>query len=200
MTESDMIARAKQYMEALANGINPLTGTPLVPGECASEERMRRCFAYTAQVLERAYNDTLRKEYKRVRRNIDSYRVSPEELARFEFSDEPVGINTVRDKFNALIDRTVVKPLKVTSMLAFLLGSGLLMQKDGKKYPTEAGSSMGISCIDRKDPYTGQIRKQVVYSRDAQQFLVDNIDALCAINEDRQVRAGLMNGADEDEV
>ncbi len=194
MTESDMIARAKQYMESLADGINPLTGTPLIPGECASEERMKRCFAFTAQVLGQAYNDTLRKEYKTVRRNIDDYHVSAEELARFEFSDEPVGINKVREKFNALIDKRFVKPLKVTSLLAFLLGSGLLAQGDGEKYPTEAGMSMGISYVERTDPYTGQIRRQVLYSRAAQQFLVDNIDALCAINADRQARVKLNSG------
>lgn len=200
MTESDMIARAKQYMEALSQGVNPLTGTPLLSGECASEERMKRCFAFTAQVLDKAYNDTLRKEYRTVRRDISNYHVSAEELSKFEYSDDPVGINKIRERFNALVDRTKVKPLKVTSITAFLLGAGLLAQGENEKYPTEAGMSVGITYAERTDPYTGRTYRQVVYTRAAQQFLVDNIDALCTLNAERQTRVALNGGAVEDDV
>lgn len=194
MTESDIIARAKQYMDALASGINPITGVPLDPGECAADERMKRCFLYTSKVLSEAYDRKIREEYRTVRRNASDFFLTQEELAGFEYSDEPIGVTKIKDRLNVLRNEQNVKPLKVTSITAFLMGSGLLEMRENEKIPTDAGRAIGITVTERTDMYSGAVRKYVVYSREAQQFIIDNIDALCAINKNSAQRKAIIGG------
>jgi len=194
MTDADMIARAKMYMEKLASGINPLTGERLTDGECAAEARMRRCFEFTAGVLDSAYKREIDREIRENRRNARPFGLTAEEMARYEFSDEAVGINTVRDRFNSLIDISSVKRLKSTSILAFLISSGLISELDGVKNPTELGMQMGIKEIAREDSFLGRKYSQIVYSNEVQRFMLDNIDSLCAFNADGVVRKAVNRG------
>ena len=46
MNEMDTLARAKMYIEKLANGINPLTDTELPPEDISNNIRISRCFFY----------------------------------------------------------------------------------------------------------------------------------------------------------
>lgn len=199
MTESDMIARAKQYMEALADGFNPLTGVPLIPGECASEERMRRCFAYTAQVLGRALDAETRRKRKSLQRRASDFTLTAEQLADFEFSEKPISASEFRRRINTLIDETDTKSLKLSSITGFLLGAGLLHLAEGEKLPTDDGNALGIN-VEERISVNGRPYKVVLYSRTAQQFLIDNIDALCTLNAERQARVALNSGAAADDV
>ena len=78
-----------------------------------------------------------------------------------------------------------MQKLKTTSITKFLLESGLLFEEESvsgskNKRPTEAGRQHGISAAQRMSQngeYTA-----VVYSREAQQFILDNLDAIIAIN------------------
>ena len=51
MTELETMERARQYMEQLANGINPLDGSMIPDGEVVNQVRLSRCFFYVESVL-----------------------------------------------------------------------------------------------------------------------------------------------------
>ena len=51
MNELETMARAKMYIEKLANGINPLTDTELPADDIVNSVRISRCFFYIADVL-----------------------------------------------------------------------------------------------------------------------------------------------------
>jgi hypothetical protein len=75
--------------------------------------------------------------------------------------------------------------LKHTSITSFLIESGFLAQTEAgdghhAKLPTEQGKSIGISTEER----VGQngTYRVTVYNTDAQQFILDNIDAVIEIN------------------
>ena len=78
-----------------------------------------------------------------------------------------------------------MQKLKTTSITAFLLQSGLLFEEESpngskNKRPTEAGRSLGITTTVRSGQngeYTA-----VIYSKEAQQFIMDNLDAIVAVN------------------
>ena len=78
-----------------------------------------------------------------------------------------------------------MQKLKTTSITAFLLQSGLLFEEESpngskNKRPTEAGRSLGITTTVRNGQngeYTA-----VIYSKEAQQFILDNLDAIMTIN------------------
>ena len=194
MTEADMIARAKMYMEQLASGINPLTGQPLQSGECAAEERMRRCFEYTASVLDAAYRREIDREIKANRRCADEFNLTAEQIARYELSNEPIGLTAIRERFNSLVDISVTKRLKITAFTAFLIASGLIEEVDGIKRPTEEGRRMGIYEIERENLFSGHKYTQLVYSNEVQRFMLDNIDSLSAYNSDHAVRKAVNRG------
>ena len=53
MTELEKIEYAKGFMDKLANGINPLDGTPIPDGDIVNNVRLSRCFFYVSDILRR---------------------------------------------------------------------------------------------------------------------------------------------------
>ena len=53
MDEKKIIEHAKDYIEKLAEGINPLDGTPVNGTDVVCTDRIKRCLIYTADVLKR---------------------------------------------------------------------------------------------------------------------------------------------------
>ena len=51
MTDLETLELAKSYMEKLANGIHPITGTAIPDGDVVNDVRLSRCFFYVADVL-----------------------------------------------------------------------------------------------------------------------------------------------------
>ena len=84
--------------------------------------------------------------------------------------------------------------MKTTSVTAFLITSGLIEKTDNTVRPTDAGRAMGIEVLHKVSAYNGQPYDQVVYPRSVQQFIVDNIDALCAYNRERAIRTAANSG------
>ena len=51
MEELDMIRRARQYLEALSSGTDPIGKKPIPQGETLLQPRLSRCFRYVAELL-----------------------------------------------------------------------------------------------------------------------------------------------------
>ena len=51
MTELEKTKYAKSYVEQLANGVNPLTGSPIPEGDLLNNVRISRCLFYVADIL-----------------------------------------------------------------------------------------------------------------------------------------------------
>ena len=65
MTELEKIARAKLYMEKLANGINPLNDQSIPEEELINNVRLSRCFFFVADVLRQVVENGGTKPVKR---------------------------------------------------------------------------------------------------------------------------------------
>ena len=108
-----------------------------------------------------------------------------EARARYPFGDWPATASVIAQRLNELSDQTTMQKLKTTSITRFLLQAGLLFEEVGpsgnkNKHPTEAGWKLGISTAQR----SGQNGEYtiVVYDREAQRFILDNLDAIIALN------------------
>ena len=94
-------------------------------------------------------------------------------------------MSVIAQRLNELVDLNNMQKLKTTSITAFLMQSELLFEEESpngsrNKRPTEAGRQLGISTTVRSGQngeYTA-----VIYSREAQQFILDNLDAIMVIN------------------
>ena len=53
MTELEKMEHAKQYLDQLADGIDPLTGRELPDDTVLNQVRLSRCFFYVSDVLRR---------------------------------------------------------------------------------------------------------------------------------------------------
>ena len=175
MTELEKIQRAKQYMEQLAAGISPIDGRPLPADDPLTHDRLARCFAYTAQILgEVAENGGTVGRPRRTR-----FALSDEERERFAFSDAPIPVAEIVKRLNALIDPARTRRLTVRRVTDWLFSVGLLeadLDADGRilRYPSEAGAQMGLS----RSPHAIYGTAAVLFTREAQQFLIDNLDAV----------------------
>ncbi|MBQ9348088.1 MAG: hypothetical protein IJT94_12260 [Oscillibacter sp.] len=184
MTDLEVMQRAKTYMDKLANGVNPLTDTPVPEGELLNNVRLCRCFFYVSDVLRRVIENG--GQIGRVAKMPKApFTITREQLNAFPFSDKPIPVSEIARRVSELVPEVgadAMSKFKYASITAFLLESGFLTEvetTDGKKVkrPTETGRSIGIFTEDRISlegrPYT-----VVVYNRDAQQFLMDNMDAI----------------------
>ena len=51
MTELEKIERAKMYMDKLANGIDPISGSEIPDDDIINNVRLSRCFFFVSDVL-----------------------------------------------------------------------------------------------------------------------------------------------------
>ena len=186
MTDLEIMQRAKRYLDQLANGVNPLTGQSVPDGEILNNVRISRCLFYVSDILRQVIENggTVSRPRKSSGTRRD-FTITPEQLSRFQFSDTPLKITEIVRRLNELSNSEDMKQLQPVNITDYLRESGIMELVDnghGKqvRLPTEAGYSIGLTADDRVAP-NGQPYTAVFYSRDAQQFIIDNL----VIEEDR---------------
>ena len=183
MTELEIMRHAKTYLDKLANGIDPLTDRAAPENDLINQVRISRCLLYVSDVLRQVIENGGIKPVKN--RKKAPFMLPVEERTRYPFGDWPTTVSVIARRLSELVDLNAMQSLKATSITAFLMQSGLLFEEEspsGKKNkrPTEAGRSLGMATDQRTGPngdYT-----VVVYNREAQQFILDNLDAIIDIN------------------
>jgi len=214
MTELEIMQHAKDYLDKLAKGIDPLTGREVPEGEIINNVRISRCLFYVSDVLRQVIENggihaaPVKKAEKL------PFALSAEARGRYAFGVWPLSASQIARRLNELVDPDTMQKLKTTSITKFLLRSGLLFEEEGpggrkNKRPTEAGWKLGISTARR----TGQNGEYtaVLYDGAAQQYILDNLDAVIEINatplhenqgkpwspeEDSYLRQAVQAGAD----
>ncbi len=179
MTELETIARAQMYLEKLANGINPLTNTEAKDDDVINNVRISRCLFYSAGILKQIVDN--KGKFKVEMPNRTEFSITPEQLAKFEFSEYAVSITELTKRINALIDTMYVKELKSKVITEWLVNGGMLnniiVNNKARKRPTNEGIGIGITVEEKTNQY-GNVYEGVFYNKNAQHFIIDN---LCAI-------------------
>lgn len=188
MNELEKLDRAKTYIEKLANGLDPITGSPAADSDVINNVRVSRCLFYVADVLRQVIDNggTVSKPQKVERVKKQKFAITFEELSHFPVSDIPIPVSVFARQVNDLIPPEVpMMKLSYKSVIRFLVDSDLLTEStdtEGKiiRRPTSVGETFGIRTEDRigaKGPYT-----VILYDRNSQQFLLDNMSAIVDIN------------------
>lgn len=190
MTELEKIKRAQMYIRKLAEGINPIDDTPADERDIINNVRLSRCFFYVADILGQVI-DNGGVVQKTVYKDKNGFSLTEEEKALLDAVDTPLQVREITGMINALKGENYASKLKVTAIGKFLTQAGLLeIIEDGngknKKIPTALGESMGIIRQTRTGQYgTYDV---LLYTREAQQFIFDNIDAVIEVNNTRTPR------------
>ena len=182
MTELEVMERAKNYIENLANGINPLDGSVVPDTDIVNNVRISRCLFYVSGVLEKLIanggNITAKKTPKK------NFFISFEDIQKFEFSDTPIPLSEVAKRINDIVNDDNMKKLAYKHIADWLVSIEMLyveIKPDGKtvKKLTESGRSLGVS-TEIRTGMRGEY-ETIVYNKKAQQFIVDNIEAIIAM-------------------
>lgn len=180
MTELETMQRAKMYIDKMANGINPLTDKPAADEDMINNVRIARCLFYVSTVLDKAIQNETTAEKKSKSSKVPFY-ISSSDLERYIFSDEHVSASVIASNINNLNSREDTKNLRAQDITDWLINCRLLYRNENdfgrvRKLPTEAGNDMGIITVEKDGKYGKYL--SVLYSKDAQKFIVDNMASI----------------------
>lgn len=181
MTELEKMQRAKMYIDKMANGINPIDDAPAADSDMINNVRLSRCLFYVSDVLRQVIDNN--GVIGKVKSSKKAFFLSSDSINNFSFSKTPISVSEITKRLNDLADLEVCHKLKHSAITNWLISIGALEIRelaDGRntKRPTEQGKELGISS-EKRTSMNGEY-VVVVYSRDAQQFILDNIEAIVA--------------------
>ena len=162
---------ALDFIKQLANGNDPTTGE-VMPKDTLlqSVEMSRGLFNVYSTICEALNSKTAKK---------DTFKITPDQLKQFVFSDEPLKISGITDQLNLLKDAhlAALQPVKITNWLV----SQDLLKVDpnsfgkGTRLPSEKGKAIGITTKKIMQPDGRQFIMNL-YDKTAQKFILDNLD------------------------
>lgn len=180
MTELEKMQYAKTYIDKLANGISPVDNTPAASTDIINNISISRCLFYVSDILRRVIDHG--GEIGKGKAGKEPFYISAEEISKYKISKRPVSISEIAKHINSLANSDNRAKLKYSDITAWLIKIGLLKEHttdEGKtvKRPTDRGKDMGIS-VESRVGLSGNRYAVVVYDRGAQQFIIDNIEAV----------------------
>lgn len=181
MTDLEIMQRAKMYVDKLANGIDPLTDSPVAESDCINQVRISRCLFYVSGVLGKLIENG-GVVGKRMRTKKRPFSITREQLQKYTFEPFPIAVSEIAKKINSLTDSDEMEKIGNSAITSFLIKNGYLEVTlvNGKraKTPTKLGNSIGISRQEKQGvngPYVATF-----YNIDAQRFILDHIDEIIA--------------------
>jgi len=175
MQEDNKIIIAKDWIQKLANGINPLDGSTIPDNDIVNNVHISRCLFYIAELL-----DVISKKVGEKSKEYElDFNIVPKDLTKVTIV-EKTGISNFVKEINKFIPDNM-KPMSYGKILKWLMANGYLEEVEvdnlgKKKNPTTSGYSIGISAELREGtsgPYWA-----VVYNSNAQRFILDNINKI----------------------
>lgn len=178
MYDIKLTKRAKLYVDAMAQGINPLNGEYVSENDSLSNQKIQNCMEFVSTIL----NDIISGGGK-VKKNKAPFSITAEQKANVELSEEPVGVNEIAKRINAVIDINSMRTVSGTKIAAWMVKQGyldLVKTDDNKtiKAINSKSPAFGISVRDKVNLDTGETYKQPVYNKSAQKYIVENIEEI----------------------
>ncbi len=204
-SESAIIERAEMYLRKLSCGTNPLTDEILPEGDSCRQERISKCLAYVASLLQQQLNhdqlatasgtpaSAARKSASKTPKGPKAPKqplsIAPESIGNYRFFDYPVSISRVVRNINELIPADVnMNHLLYADVANFLVQQGILsrqMTENGTEanLPTELGETYGFE--KGESDLRGHHNIYTQCQEKAQQFILDNLQKCIDIANDR---------------
>lgn len=179
LTEKETILRAKNYLEKLSQGINPLTDAPVPEYDTVRIERISKCLSYAAMILGKVTEQPdAKNRYKK-----QPFSLTREEIEKYNITT-PLPVTEIRNCLNSLSDGRTAN-LKSESVTGWLINNGYLVrntdpQSKPRFIPTDKGKDAGIY-IETRHGIHGDYGV-VMYDCAAQQLILDNIGEIAELN------------------
>lgn len=179
MADVEKLRKVKQYIDSLAEGLNPFTGQPLPEEDIVNDVRVSRSLFLASSFLQEQMQGTAAKKTGKKQ----AFRLSLKERERVEFSTQPIPASELARRMNDVVGTQDCKKINYRQITDWLVEVGMLKLVENtagtqRRRPTDSGEKLGISADNRVGQYGPY--QVVLYSEDAQRFIVDNVDAIVA--------------------
>ncbi len=183
MEDIKALKKAKYYMAAMADGINPLTGEYAEKDDTISQEKVQECCAYISELLNKIIENGGLVQKKRL-----PFSITPEQKNTVEISSEPIEIAKVAKRINAATEKNI-RNISGAKIAAWLVKKGYLtleVSKENvtkeivktKKVLNEHSGGLGITSVCKVNNSDGEVYEKPLYNETAQKFILDNIDSI----------------------
>lgn len=178
MTELEKLAVVKVVVEKLADGINPITNTPILHDSVINDINMCRYFCYIADILSCIIKNNGGYSVQNTRAKLPLFNLGANELNSFKFSEHPIVLSRLAAQLNSLVDSNRMRRISPQTLAGFLVEDGMLKEEklpNGKymKLPTPSGRKIGISTKVLGLGVEGYVA--VLFNKSAQQYLIENL-------------------------
>ena len=186
MEKLQKILKAKTYLECMAHSIDPITQEE-IEDPILQKQDIKEMFQYIASLLDEIIMNN--GEVINVSAPIE-FKIEKINKNLIVVSDQPIQISGLVKRINKQIDKTRMESFKQSILTEWLLQNGYLNKdkrtvlKDITVYlTTESSKDIGIIEQDRINSETGEIKKAIVLTKKAQEFIVDNLENIIGVTE-----------------
>lgn len=176
MTELEKMQFAKNYIDKMANGINPLTNQNTAENDIINNVHISRCLFYVSDILRQVIDNggTVSTNSHNKRSN---FYITNEQKLALKSVEHSVYVREITEEINRVTEANGTKKFAAVWITNWLVSLELLEVIDGKKHATERGNEIGINTELRYSQKIGNYYANI-YSQSAQAFIYDNIDAI----------------------
>ncbi len=189
MEDLKALKLARYYMSAMSDGINPLNGEYVAENDTIANERVQKCCAYMVDVVDKIIENGgyMKLEFidkpRCTRKQRDEFIRTSLNKSEIVLSNEPIGVNELARRINAVFGKDIrkISGAKIAAWLAeedyldvIKIGNG----KKTRKILNGLSEQVGLTSRERVNIETGEVYNQILYTRKAQEFVVENIDKI----------------------
>ena len=178
MNDLEILKHAQEYVTKLSKGIDPLTDKSAAESDLIRNPKIQQCLEYVAGVLKRdiaLWEGSISAQS----RGKGAFGITDEEKQALFSVEGTVYLKDIADLVNSVAAKKGCYKFQPKWINNYLLSIGMLKEENGRKIPTEDGKALGII---PQEKYSERIGTYYVntFSSSAQQFILDNIDAVIA--------------------
>ncbi len=177
--EREKIAKAREMVQKMAGGINPLDGQPLDDDCFLHDPRMVRCLHFVQEILRKALEDPARAG----QRKPAVFAISGEEKNRVQLPKGKIGINEFARCLNGVIDAGKSRKLTGIEINRQLKKMGVLGEQvlaDGKTRTIVKAESSHYGIESEKRNQNGNEYEMVLFNEEGKKYLLENIETIMA--------------------
>lgn len=182
MDDKRLLEHAKEYIDLMAEGKNPLNGEDEPDDSCLQQTRVSRCLHYVSGILEQVLNGELIPSSdilpipapaKKI-----PFTLTEEELAGVSPDSRQLSLSRFLDRIYQFGHNENMKKIPFKQVVNWLIEQGVLQIQNEKAIPTALGTEIGIQWIDLG------LYSSYYYSSEAQQWIIDRLPELLAYLSD----------------
>lgn len=196
MEKLQVIQRAKSYMDMLSNGIDPISGELVKNDSTFQQERLQKCFSFVSEILDEIIRTNgivtlpateFSHGYEAVKKK-SVFSLNQQQRNSIRVTNNPIIPSAFIKNINSVVDSDNMEKLSLTTINKWLLKQGYLTESKvptviNKNVKTVTPLSTQIGVIEQTvvDSKTGEAKTQLLFSRQAQEFILDNIESILSL-------------------